>query len=255
MEFYVGRGTVRTFPNSHLRLPIFMNWHYALDGQQLGPISESELAQLFTAGTVRSDTLVWRDGLPEWQSLSTALPQLTAAAGGMPMGNSGVAVQQMREGVYNQGAGAMEYAGFWIRFGAWMIDYVIITVVSMALMAIGGVSAAMSGMMDGLEQSEELNPAVIGGILLFYGLLFAFVFGYKIFMVGKYGATVGKLAVGIKVVTADGGKVSYMRATGRAFAEILSGMTLYIGYIIAGFDDEKRSLHDHICSTRVIMKR
>jgi len=58
----------------------------------------------------------------------------------------------------------------------------------------------------------------------------------------------------LKVVMEDGGPVSYGRATGRFFAEILSGMVCYIGYIIAGFDSQKRSLHDHICSTRVIYK-
>tara|TARA_R110002049_G_scaffold239299_1_gene412394 strand:+ start:514 stop:1212 length:699 start_codon:yes stop_codon:yes gene_type:complete len=232
-----------------------MNWHYALNGQQLGPISEGELSQLYTAGTVRNDTLVWREGLPDWQPLSIALPQLTAASGGLPMANPGMAVQQMREGVTATTASGVEYAGFWIRFGAWMIDYVILTVISFILMAIAGVSAGLAGTFENLEQNKEPDPMVIVGILLFYGVMFAIVFGYKIVMVGKYGATVGKMAVGIKVVTADGGKVGYMRATGRAFAEILSGLIIYIGYIIAAFDDEKRSLHDHICSTRVVMKR
>ena len=62
------------------------------------------------------------------------------------------------------------------------------------------------------------------------------------------------MACGLRVLTAEGGKLTYGRATGRAFAEILSGMICYIGYIIVGFDDQKRALHDHICSTRVIYK-
>jgi uncharacterized RDD family membrane protein YckC len=60
------------------------------------------------------------------------------------------------------------------------------------------------------------------------------------------------MACGIKIVTPDGNRVSYMRAFGRYFAEILSGMILLIGYIMAAFDYEKRALHDRICSTRVI---
>ena len=71
---------------------------------------------------------------------------------------------------------------------------------------------------------------------------------------GRFGATPGKMACGLKVVMADGGKVTYLRALGRAFSEILSGIILYIGYIMAGFDDEKRALHDRICDTRVIKK-
>jgi len=58
----------------------------------------------------------------------------------------------------------------------------------------------------------------------------------------------------VKVIMADGSKPTYLRAFGRFWAELLSGMICYVGYIIAAFDGEKRSLHDHICSTRVIYK-
>jgi uncharacterized RDD family membrane protein YckC len=55
-------------------------------------------------------------------------------------------------------------------------------------------------------------------------------------------------------VTATGGKVSYPRALGRFFAKILSSLICLIGFIIAGFDSEKRALHDRICDTRVVFK-
>ena len=60
------------------------------------------------------------------------------------------------------------------------------------------------------------------------------------------------MAFGLKVVLPDGGRVTYWRAFGRHFAEMVSAFTLAIGYIMAGFDSQKRSLHDRICSTRVI---
>jgi uncharacterized RDD family membrane protein YckC len=60
------------------------------------------------------------------------------------------------------------------------------------------------------------------------------------------------MACGLKVVRPDGEKISYARACGRFFAEFVSSLTLAIGYIIAAFDGEKRSLHDRICDTRVI---
>ena len=78
---------------------------------------------------------------------------------------------------------------------------------------------------------------------------------YQTILVSKYGATWGKMALGLKIVNEDGSKVRTGRAFGRVFAEILSGMTCYIGYIIVAFDSEKRSLHDHICATRVIKSR
>ena len=85
-------------------------------------------------------------------------------------------------------------------------------------------------------------------------IFFIIQFAYNIYFVGKYGATPGKMACKLKIVTQYGEPVSYGRATGRCFAEILSGMVCYIGYIMAGFDKEKRALHDHICSTRVVYK-
>ena len=44
-----------------------MTWYYADGGRQVGPVEESALDDLVKAGVVRDDTLVWRDGMPNWQ--------------------------------------------------------------------------------------------------------------------------------------------------------------------------------------------
>ena len=90
--------------------------------------------------------------------------------------------------------------------------------------------------------------------LVFQIVYFAVYGAYSIFFVGKYGATPGKMACKIKVVDETGAKIGYGRATGRFFAEFLSGLLCYIGYIMVAFDEEKRALHDRICNTRVIYK-
>jgi uncharacterized RDD family membrane protein YckC len=72
--------------------------------------------------------------------------------------------------------------------------------------------------------------------------------------VGKFAATPGKMACGLKVIMSDGSQVTYWRALGRHFAKVLSVLILYIGYIMVAFDEEKRGLHDRICDTRVIHK-
>jgi len=77
---------------------------------------------------------------------------------------------------------------------------------------------------------------------------------YNTYFIGRFGATLGKMACRLKVVTPEGGQVSYARALGRFFSEMISSMILLIGYIMAAFDDEKRALHDRICSTRVVRK-
>src|SRR5437667_12350212 len=53
-----------------------MNWYYASAGKPIGPIPEGELANLFRAGTVKADTLVWHEGMTNWQ------PYGTLSAGG-----------------------------------------------------------------------------------------------------------------------------------------------------------------------------
>ena len=75
---------------------------------------------------------------------------------------------------------------------------------------------------------------------------------YETFFIARLGATPGKMALGLKVVRPDGGPITVGRAAGRYFAKMISGMILMIGYIIAGFDSQKRALHDMICDTRVI---
>jgi hypothetical protein len=60
------------------------------------------------------------------------------------------------------------------------------------------------------------------------------------------------MAVGIKVTGEDGQRISFARGIGRFFALILSTLILYIGFIMAGFTDRKRALHDMICSTLVV---
>jgi uncharacterized RDD family membrane protein YckC len=77
---------------------------------------------------------------------------------------------------------------------------------------------------------------------------------YETIMIGKFGATLGKMACKIHVVTANGDNVSYARAFGRYFAKLLSAFTLLIGYIMAAFDSERRALHDRVCDTRVVLE-
>jgi hypothetical protein len=57
-----------------------MNWHYSTNGQQLGPVSDAQLDQLLNSGQINGDTLVWREGMENWQPLSTV--RVVAPGGG-----------------------------------------------------------------------------------------------------------------------------------------------------------------------------
>jgi uncharacterized RDD family membrane protein YckC len=75
---------------------------------------------------------------------------------------------------------------------------------------------------------------------------------YTVYFQVRNEGTPGKRLLGLRVVRADGSRLSGWRAAGRYAAEQLSGMTFLVGYVMAAFDDEKRSLHDFICDTRVV---
>ena len=143
-------------------------------------------------------------------------------------------VQKLKEGVTV--AGEMVYAGFWIRFGAKFIDGIILGIVGFVL-----------GFLVSFIVRNRLGVAVIQNVFSI-----ALSVAYATYFVGTYSATPGKMACGLKVVRPDGEKITYGRACGRFFAELVSSIILSIGYIMVAFDEEKRALHDRICDTRVV---
>ena len=75
---------------------------------------------------------------------------------------------------------------------------------------------------------------------------------YEGVFLSRFSATPGKMALNLKVVRSNGGPISLGRGFSRYFAKVLSGIILGIGFIMAGFDSQKRALHDILCDTRVI---
>ena len=238
-----------------------MNWYYALNGQQLGPVSEQQLSQLIASGTLNSSTLAWREGMGDWQPIGVACPSALGLAqadapqiGGVavPVAQKDILVQQMREGVANVLPGSMAYGGFWIRFVAKFIDGLILMIPQFGSQFL--ITTLMTGSIQP-EAGAAPDARIMVAALLSICVNVLIQGTYTILLVSKYGATWGKMAVGLKVVTESGGPITLGRSVGRFFAEWLSSLTLTIGYIIAAFDQEKRALHDHVCSTRVLKVR
>lgn len=176
-----------------------------------------------------------------------------------------VFVQKLAEGA-SLNTGELRYAGFWIRFAAKFIDglilgFTLVLPLMIVMFVLVGTAARRGSQLHlGADPSMHAAGDATAGLLgslfrLFLQLIYVGANAiYAGFFVGKYGATPGKMACKLTVVDASGGKVSYGRAFGRGFSEILSGLICDIGYIIAAFDGEKRALHDHMCATRVIYK-
>jgi len=137
--------------------------------------------------------------------------------------------------------GHVAYGGFWIRFVAYIIDAIVLTIVGGVLASIFGVSWETDW--EHYDPTFNLVSLVIGW--LYFALLES----------SERGATVGKMVMGLRVVTSDGQRLSFMNATGRYFAKILSAIILCIGFIMVAFTDKKRGLHDIIAGTLVIKTR
>ncbi len=257
-----------------------MDWFYAAGGKQAGPVSDEALADLVRTGVIRAETLVWNSGLPGWVpylQVAAPAPVAAVAAGPLAVGGSTFCTecgrpfspndlvrfgdrwicgncketfaQKLREGVAPHGT--MVYAGFWVRAGAMFIDGLILGVAWALLAFVGFLVLAPS-----LSRSGAAPEAALAAMSIVFGVgylvLLAATACYEAFFVSRSGATIGKKALRLKVVMQDGGPVSLGRAFGRYFAKMLSGIPLYFGFIMVGFDSEKRGLHDYICSTRVI---
>ncbi|MCP4645120.1 MAG: RDD family protein, partial [bacterium] len=243
-----------------------MQWFYAQQRQQIGPVDETELADLAADGRVTGATLVWRDGLEAWvpyrevqaEVAGDELAPLQEVCGlcgrsfepddVITLGGAFVcgeckprALQQVVQGVPI--AGTLEYAGFWIRAGARVLDWILVYAVNMILNTVVGLVVALAG-------GDQALMIALWMVMLIAQMVIPAV--YTSYFLGRYGATLGKMACGLRVVTGDGEAISYLRGFGRHFAEMLSSLTLFIGYIMAAFDDERRTLHDRICNTRVI---
>jgi len=163
-----------------------------------------------------------------------------------------VFMQKLSEGA-KINTGELNYAGFGIRFGAKLLDGLILGVPFMLVYFLVMFPLLASQAGERTSGKVTFLPILLQ-LLLQFGII-AVQVAFQTFFLGKYGATPGKMVCKLKVVTATGDKISYGRAAGRALAEMLSGMICYIGYFMVAFDNpQRRALHDHICNTRVIYK-
>lgn len=146
------------------------------------------------------------------------------------------------------------YAGFWRRLAAYLIDSVILSVVLFLGFFLYGV---VVGVQSSINGSPTPNSSSLGGgIAVIYVLWFVVVLlYYSIFEASPLQGTPGKLALGIKVTDLEGGRISYGRSAGRVLAKILSGLIIFIGYLLAAFTERKQALHDLIAGTLVVTRQ
>jgi len=137
-------------------------------------------------------------------------------------------------------SGSSDYAGFWERALALLIDWLIVVVISMPVIVVTSGAAYFS--LDPWRRSWDLVIAAIVGV--------------AIVSFWRYcGATPGKLAVGIKVVDAQTGHTPAMsRLVLRLVCYLVSALPFYLGFLWAAIDRRKQAWHDKIAGTLVVQE-
>ncbi|RPJ19973.1 MAG: RDD family protein [Planctomycetaceae bacterium] len=150
------------------------------------------------------------------------------------------------------------FAGFWKRVLAYLIDALLLGVVQ-SLLAIPILAIAIATSNNPPEDPED--STMIAALLV--GMAF-FVIAVSIVVDWLYHAlmesstrqaTLGKMALGIVVVDMQGARISFGRATGRHFAKLISSFIIGIGFIMAGFTQQKQALHDILAQCLVMNRR
>ena len=254
-----------------------IEWYFADGQERQGPLSADEMRQRFQRGEITLATLVWREGFAQWAPLSEAVDELqlqnlaSAASNlgsGIDLRGDYTAIDNGTAPLPGTGGGTYSpytapaaatgyanaavvngqdvvYAGFWKRYAAYFIDYILLTVVTLPLSMIINLTGAGSG-------NESVQVALTLVVML---LSMVISIGYYAgFHASRGGATLGKMAVGIKVVRGNGERISFLRAFCRYLATIVSSLILMIGFIMAAFTERKQALHDMMCDTLVVDK-
>lgn len=152
-----------------------------------------------------------------------------------------------------------QYGGFWVRFLALLIDAVLLGFIQFLviapIMAAIGLGAASSPEAFDPENGLAAFSAMTGaiGLIQVVNLLIGLLY-FALMESSKNQGTLGKMALGLKVVDSQGMPLSFGKAILRYIGKIVSGAILLIGYLMAAFNPRKQALHDMIAGTFVIKK-
>jgi uncharacterized RDD family membrane protein YckC len=138
------------------------------------------------------------------------------------------------------------YAGFWLRFAAYLIDLMLIYIVE-GVLAIGVVM---------MSPREISIVGILYGVINFELVSIALAWAYfALFESSPMQGTVGKYALGIYVTDRHGDPIGFWRATARYWLKPFSTLTLMVGWIMTAFTPRKQALHDLLAGTLVFSRK
>jgi uncharacterized RDD family membrane protein YckC len=156
----------------------------------------------------------------------------------------------------------VEYAGFWVRFLAWLIDNVVMGVGVVLILIPLIFLTGLRTVLDDFHPNEDMNDAsafmLIGFVFVLATASLVVTWLYHALMESsEWQATLGKKALGLVVTDTAGQPVSFGRATGRHFAKIVTNLASFgigLGYLMAAFTEKKQALHDMLAGCLVLRR-
>ncbi|MEP6604401.1 MAG: RDD family protein [Spartobacteria bacterium] len=195
------------------------------EGERTGPFELAEVNRQLATGVLNPTDLAWSEASPGWKPLASFTGvMMPGAASSTTMS---VAMATPPTSV------AVRYAGFWLRFFAYLIDAAILCVpiwiLRMGLPRLG-----------------------LASFFVAAGLFIEFVY-FAGFWASEMQATPGQKIFHLRVINAiDADQISFSRGLLRVVGMLLCSATLGIGYLMVAFTERKRGLHDMIAGTYVI---
>ena len=208
------------------------------DGREYGPVSLAELKSWIHDGRLAGNTHVWRSDQTTWLTASQ-YQELHPEIG---------QVSQMAASAAGDGS---EPVGFWMRVVAYVIDSILLNVIFYLIFGPANYNFEPPPNVKSFADLVPLLEPLIKQMII--SVIIQLI--YYVGMNGQFGATVGKLVIGARIVRLDGSRIGFGLAFLRWLAAILSGMACGIGYLIVAFRDDKRALHDLLVGTKVIYRR
>lgn len=143
------------------------------------------------------------------------------------------------------------YAGFWRRFAAAFIDAIVTAIGSVLF----GVPVLVLMMLVVIAEGEEPDPVALTAVFEGAAQILALFFSWMYFALmesSRLQATLGKLAVGIRVTDLAGNRIGFEKATWRYFGKFISALPLLGGFVMAAFTARRQALHDRMAGCLVL---
>lgn len=140
------------------------------------------------------------------------------------------------------------YAGFWLRLVAAVIDGIIMTLIVLIPAYIVGYMFGESMARNAPVYEIEAAAETIGNLI---GIVVGWLY-YTLMESSKHQATFGKKILGIRVVDMNGGRIGFGKANGRYFGKFLSFLTLLFGHFMMGWTKKKQALYDKMAGCLVV---